>query len=81
MIYNSEANSTFGDPADNRIDAYTTLDLRAGIEAPDGQWSASVWGRNVTDEYYWTNQFYTQDAISRFAAKPATYGVAFSYNF
>ncbi|MGD9659819.1 MAG: TonB-dependent receptor [Porticoccaceae bacterium] len=81
MVYNSETNSTFGDPADTRIDAYTTLDLRAGIESPDGQWSASLWGRNVTDEYYWTNQFYSQDVIARFAAKPATYGVAFSYNF
>ena len=81
VLYNSEANSTFGDPAVTRIDAFTTLDLRAGIGSQDGTWTATVWGRNVTDEYYWGSQFLTQDVVSRFAAKPATYGVTFGYNF
>ena len=81
VLYNSEANSTFGDPEATRIDAFTTLDLRAGIESFDGTWMVTVWGRNVTDEYYWNSQFLTQDVVSRFAAKPATYGVSFGYNF
>lgn len=81
LLHNSDANSTFGDPAETRIDAFTTLDLRAGIQSPDKAWSASVWGRNVTNEYYWSNQFYSQDSIVRYAAMPATYGVAFTYKF
>ena len=81
VLHNSEANSTFGDPRETRIDSFTTLDLRAGVESLDGAWTLSLWGRNVTDEYYWTNQFVTQDVITRFAAKPRTYGVAFAYNF
>lgn len=81
LLYNSEANSTFGDPVDTEIDAYTTVDLRAGVESNDGIWSATLWGRNVTDEYYWTNQFVTQDVVVRYAAKPVTYGVTFEYNF
>lgn len=81
VLHNSEANSTFGGPRETRIDSFTTLDLRAGVESLDGAWTLSLWGRNVTDEYYWTNQFVTQDVITRFAAKPRTYGVAFAYNF
>ena len=81
FVGGSEANSTFGDPRETRIDSFTTLDLRAGVESLDGAWTLSLWGRNVTDEYYWTNQFVTQDVITRFAAKPRTYGVAFAYNF
>lgn len=81
LLYNSETNSTFGDPAETEIDAYSTLDLRAGVESSDGAWSATLWGRNVTDEDYWTNQFVTQDVIVRYSAKPVSYGVTFEYNF
>ncbi|MEX1667301.1 TonB-dependent receptor [Zhongshania guokunii] len=81
LLYNSEANSTFGDPDKTRIDSFTTVDLRAGVEALDGTWTATVWGRNVTDEYYWSNQFVTQDVLVRYAAKPVTYGISFAYNF
>lgn len=81
VLHNSEANSTFGDPQVTRIDAFTTLDLRAGIGSEDGKWTATIWGRNVTDEYYWGSQFLTQDVVSRFAAKPATYGATMRYNF
>jgi iron complex outermembrane receptor protein len=81
LLYNSEANSTFGDPEQTRIDSFATLDLRAGLESLDGRWTATVWGRNVTDEYYWSNQFVTQDVVVRYAAKPVTYGISFAYNF
>jgi iron complex outermembrane receptor protein len=81
VLYNSATNSTLGDPASSEITAFTTLDLRAGVRAADGRWSLFAWGRNVTDEYYWTNQFVTQDVITRYAAKPATWGVTLSYDF
>jgi outer membrane receptor protein involved in Fe transport len=81
MTYNSEANSTFGDAESTTIDSFSTLDVRAGIESADGAWNVALWGRNVTDEEYWTNQFFTQDVISRVYAKPVTYGVSFGYNF
>jgi iron complex outermembrane recepter protein len=81
LLYNSETNSTLGDPDSSRIDAFTTIDLRAGIQSLDDRWMFSLWGRNVTDEYYWTNQFVTQDVITRYAARPQTYGATFSFNF
>ncbi|GAB3373908.1 TonB-dependent receptor [Spongiibacter taiwanensis] len=81
LLYNSEANSTFGDPKATRIDGFTTLDIRLGLESLDGTWTATLWGRNVTDEYYWSNQFVTQDVVVRYAAKPVTYGLTFAYHF
>lgn len=81
VLHNTRTNSTLGDPASSRIRNFTTLDLRAGVNGPGDRWSLSVWGRNVTNEYYWTNQFATQDVIVRYAAMPATYGVSTSVRF
>lgn len=63
------------------IDAFTLLDLRAGIEAADGRWRVGLFGRNVTNEYYWTTATRRSDAIVRFAGMPAIYGIDFTVNF
>jgi iron complex outermembrane recepter protein len=85
-LYNSKANSTLinGDstlPELSRIKAFATLDLRAGVKSASDRWTLSVWGRNVTNSYYWTNQFVTQDVVVRYAAKPVTYGATLKFNF
>jgi outer membrane receptor protein involved in Fe transport len=54
------------------------LDLRAGLELSNGHYRGGVWGKNVTNGYYWTNVFANGDAIARFVGQPATYGVSFS---
>jgi iron complex outermembrane receptor protein len=69
------------DRLDARIDAYTTLDLRAGLKAADDSWTLSVWGRNVTDTFYWTNSLRAFDTIVRYTGRPAEYGVTLGYNF
>jgi outer membrane receptor protein involved in Fe transport len=61
------------------IDDYGVLDMRAGIRAQDESWSFFLWGKNVTDEYYWHNVTVAQDNISRAAGMPATYGLTFTY--
>src|SRR3546814_19700542 len=68
MLYNSKTNSTLGVASSSVIGSFKTVDLRAGIKALDERWRVSVWGRNVFNEYYWTNQFVTQDVIVRYAA-------------
>nr|WP_084673712.1 TonB-dependent receptor [Sphingomonas sp. MM-1] len=85
-LYNSKANSTLISGADSlpelsQIKAFTTLDLRAGVKSADDRWTFSVWGRNVTNSYYWSNQFVTQDVVVRYAAKPVTYGATLKFNF
>src|SRR3546814_19019170 len=63
MLYNSKTNSTLGVASSSVLGSFKTVDLRAGIKALDERWSVSVWGRNVFNEYYWTNKFVTQDFI------------------
>jgi outer membrane receptor protein involved in Fe transport len=59
-----------------RIDAYSLLDLRAGTAFGDGRYRVWLWGKNVTDKYYWSNVFVAGDSASRFVGQPATYGVS-----
>lgn len=77
----SSANAALGENAILRIDGYTLLDLRAGFGSADERWKVSVWGRNVTDEYYWTNAYKIADVSARFAGMPSTYGVTFSVRY
>ena len=62
-----------------RIDPYTLVDLRAGVKGTN--WQASIWGKNVFNEYYWTNVSPAFDTIVRYAGPPATYGVTLGYTF
>jgi outer membrane receptor protein involved in Fe transport len=61
------------------VPAYALLDLRAGI-AKDN-WRVQVWGRNVTNEWYWTAADRVNDTILRYTGMPTTYGVTFSYRY
>lgn len=68
---------------DHRYDipAYTLLDLRASIGAMDDRWRLSIWGKNVTNEFYVTNALRDVDTIVRFTGRPATYGATLSAKF
>lgn len=81
VSYQTATNGSFGELADFRVRGYALLDLRAGVEAPDGRWRASVWGRNVTNQYYWTTAAHFGDTNVRFAGMPVTYGLSFSYRY
>lgn len=56
----------------------TLVDVRAGIE--NNNWRISLWGRNVTDEYYWTRHSKVNDTILKMTAMPRTYGVTATYS-
>lgn len=64
-----------------RRDAYDTVNLRIGIEG--GRWSATVWGRNITDEEYLEEVIPAVEFGGSFIhpAQTATYGADFSYRF
>jgi len=81
LTYRGGTFAGLGAPKTLRIDAYTLLDLRAGVGRPDGRLRAWVWGRNVTNEYYWTNVFLNANAVARFVGQPATYGVTVAGRF
>jgi outer membrane receptor protein involved in Fe transport len=63
------------------LTSYTTLDARLGYEGADGKWKVTLWGKNLTNKYYWNNVVIANDAIFRLAGMPATYGVTFSERF
>lgn len=65
----------------NFEDSYGLLDARVTYAPLDAQWSASVWGKNITDELYRTNVIpFFGEEVSQFGP-PGTYGVEFSYSF
>ncbi len=60
-----------------RIDAYTLVDLRLGLESD--KWRVALWGKNIFNKYYWNNVNSSFDVIVRYAGMPATYGITASY--
>ncbi len=79
VSYRSSAFSQLGKLAPLALKGYAIVNLRAGVESQDGQWRASIWGRNVGDVYYWTVAMHTTDVNTRLAGMPATYGVDLAY--
>jgi iron complex outermembrane receptor protein len=77
--YQGQTNSGFGEFAILNVPAYTLLDLRAGLEKD--AWRIQIWGRNVTNKYYWTIAAHVNDADLRYAGMPGTYGVTINYRF
>jgi len=63
------------------IKAYGLIDLSAGLEPAGGHWRVEVWGRNVTNTYYWTAVNYIVDSTARLTGMPATYGVTVGYKY
>lgn len=63
------------------IGNYALIDAQLGVEDADGRWRAFIWGKNIGNKYYWSNVVSGYDTVSRFAGRPATYGVTLSYKF
>jgi outer membrane receptor protein involved in Fe transport len=63
------------------MNMYATVDLRMGYESADGHWKLMLWGKNIFNEYYWTNVVTASDFSARYAGAPATYGITYSYDF
>jgi iron complex outermembrane receptor protein len=81
LTYSSKTYAGVGAQNILRIDAFVVLGVRGGVTFDDGRYRLWVWGKNVTNEYYWNNVFANGDAISRFVAEPATYGLSLSARF
>jgi outer membrane receptor protein involved in Fe transport len=75
LTYQSSTNSALGALSQYQLNAYTLLDARAGVESADGRWRVTLFGRNLTNRYYWTNVFRTYDSVIKYAAMPVTYGI------
>jgi len=69
--------------ADERlaIKAYSLLDIRAGFDLVDQKIRISAFGRNITNEYYWTNVQDSQNTVVRFTGMPVTYGLQVNWRY
>ena len=78
-----QSDSTAGDPNDPLydIDAYGTLNGSIGVYSLNDKWDLSIWGQNLTDEYYWQQITSNANVVLRFAGKPRTYGMTLSYRY
>lgn len=81
LTYNSSTYSIVGRDPSAVISDFTLIDLRAGLETADKKYRLSIWGKNITNQYYWTNAAAVNDAKVRFAGRPATYGVTVGARF
>ncbi|MCC6920127.1 MAG: TonB-dependent receptor [Alphaproteobacteria bacterium] len=79
LSFQDKRSGGFGDYPENDIPSFTTLDLRMGVE--NESWRFTVWGRNVTDEFYWLSSFRINDTVIRSVGMPATFGISIGYNF
>ncbi len=83
--YHSSDNSSLRNDAvparEFDIKAYTVFDLRAGVQADDGSWRASVFVDNVFDELRWDTVFRLIDAYHRFQQRPRTIGASFKIRY
>lgn len=81
VTYQAATNSQLGQQPLTFVRAHTLIDLRAGVEAPDGKWRFSVYGRNVTNQYYWTAAYRITDTTVRYAGQPVSYGATLAFRF
>jgi iron complex outermembrane receptor protein len=77
--YQTRTTSAFGDNPLFDVDAYGLLDMQLGVSSADGRWRAALWGKNITNKYYWTDVFRESDNVSRHVGMPATFGIKLSY--
>jgi outer membrane receptor protein involved in Fe transport len=61
------------------IKAFGLLNVAAGID--QGHWRAQVWGKNVTNRYYWNSNNFVFDTVVKQAGMPATYGITLNYRY
>ena len=80
VTYRDNTFADLGEPASFAMPSYTLLDARVGLISDNG-WRLSIYGRNLTDEYYWNSVASAGDGAVRFTGEPRTFGVSFSFRY
>lgn len=64
-------------------DSYTLVDASLNWTSADERWSASLWGKNLTDEFVEAGSFTVSlsRTVGRTYLPPRTYGLTVGYNF
>ncbi|MEM9531561.1 MAG: TonB-dependent receptor [Pseudomonadota bacterium] len=79
---NHTGSTTGGAQISDATDSFTIANARIGIGNPEGTWRATLWGRNIADEYYFPAAYQGGNGpFIRANGMPRTYGVSLNYNF
>lgn len=79
--YQSSAKNTLeGDPLLN-LKAYGLLNTSLAVYSLDDRFEVSLWGQNLTDEYYWLSGATNANTGVRFPGRSRTYGLTAKFNF
>lgn len=79
--YQSESYANLEASEEFTIDSYSVLNASLGIYSLNGVWDVSIWGQNLTDEYYWTTVTQGANTVIRFPGMTRTYGASLTYRF
>jgi iron complex outermembrane receptor protein len=67
---------------ENATDDFTLYNARVAVADQNGQWRVMLWGRNLSDEYYYPAAYTGGNGpYVRSTGMPRTYGVTLNYNF
>jgi len=80
--YSFTDSTTGGSQPTDATDDYGIANARVGFGADDGKWRVLLWGRNITDEYYFPAAYTGGNGpFIRVNGMPRTYGVTLDYKF
>ena len=63
------------------IKDYGLVNASAAVYGLDSGWEVSIWGRNLTDTYYWSAVASNANTVVRFPGHTRTFGLSVGYDF
>lgn len=72
--------SSFGIPDSlYKLNGRILVNPNVGIKSADDRWQVTVWGKNIFNEYYWTQAIQAYDTVVRYSGRPAEYGISLAF--
>jgi iron complex outermembrane receptor protein len=80
--YSYTDSTTGGSQSSDATASYGVTNARLGYGSDDGRWRVLLWGRNITDEYYYPAAYNGGNGpFIRVHGMPRTWGVSLDYKF
>ncbi len=79
--YQDDSYANLSATESHAIDSYSVFNGSVGLYTLDGHWEFSLWGSNLSDEYYWLTVTQGANTVIRFPGKARSYGASLSYRF
>jgi outer membrane receptor protein involved in Fe transport len=79
--FQSKSHADLGEDPNFGIKGYGLLNASAGIHALNDRWELSVWGRNLTNTYYWASVASNANVTVRFPGQPVTFGASLTVKY